>query len=65
MVSQMLTHTAEEWNALIEGAGNVEAVADLRAKEAIVVAYMKNNWGVDMATFQAKVVAAIEAAAQN
>ena len=65
MVSQMLTHSAEEWNALIEGAGNAEAVAALRAKEAIVLSYMKNNWGVDMPQFQTKVVAAIQAAAQD
>lgn len=65
MVSIMLTHTAEEWDAMIEGAGNTEAVEALRKKESIVVSYMKNNWGVDMRRFQQEVMAAITAAARN
>ena len=65
MVSQMLTHSPEEWDALIEGAGNAEGVEHLRSKEAIVISYMKNNWNVDMETFQVDVMEAIEAAARQ
>ena len=45
MVSIMLTNSPEDWNNMIESAGNAAAVEALRKKEAIVVAYMKNNWG--------------------
>ena len=55
----------EDWDNMIESAGNATAVEALRKKEAIVVAYMKNNWGVDMKDFQKEVVAAIEAAVRN
>ena len=54
MVSIMLTNSPEDWDNMIENAGN-----------AIVVAYMKNNWGVNMKDFQKEVVAAIEAAVRN
>lgn len=65
MVSIMLTNSPEDWDNMIESAGNATAVEALRKKEAIVVAYMKNNWGVDMKDFQKEVVAAIEAAVRN
>ena len=48
MVSIMLTNSPEDWDNMIENAGNAAAVEALRKKEAIVVAYMKNNWGVNM-----------------
>ena len=56
MVSIMLTNSPEDWDNMIESAGNATAVEALRKKEAIVVAYMKNNWGVDMKDFQKEVV---------
>ena len=65
MVSIMLTNSPEDWDDMIESAGNATAVEALRKKEAIVVAYMKNNWGVDMKDFQKEVVAANEAAVRN
>ena len=65
MVSIMLTNSPEDWDNMIESAGNATAVEALRKKEAIVVDYMKNNWGVDMKDFQKEVVAAIEAAVRN
>ena len=65
MVSIMLTNSPEDWDNMIENAGNAAAVEALRKKEAIVVAYMKNNWGVNMKDFQNEVVAAIEAAVRN
>ncbi len=65
MVSAMLTHSPEKWNDMIENAGNEAAVQALREKEALVVAYMKDNWNVDMAKFQKEVVAAIDAASRN
>lgn len=65
MVSIMLTNSPEDWDNMIESARNATAVEALRKKEAIVVAYMKNNWGVDMKDFQKEVVAAIEAAVRN
>ena len=65
MVSIMLTNSPEDWDDMIESAGNATAVEALRKKEAIVVAYMKNNWGVDTKDFQKEVVAAIEAAVRN
>ncbi len=65
MVSIMLTNSPEDWDNMIESAGNATAVEALRKKEAIVVAYMKNNWGVDMKDFQKEVVPAIEAAVRN
>ena len=65
MVSIMLTNSPEDWDNMIENAGNAAAVEALRKKEAIVVAYMKNNWGVNMKDFQKEVVAAIEAAVRN
>ena len=57
MVSIMLTNSPEDWDNMIENAGNAAAVEALRKKEAIVVAYMKNNWGVNMKDFQKEVVA--------
>ena len=57
MVSIMLTNSPEDWDNMIESAGNATAVEALRKKEAIVVAYMKD--------FQKEVVAAIEAAVRN
>ena len=65
MVSIMLTNSPEDWDNMIENAGNAAAVEALRKKEAIVVAYMKINWGVNMKDFQNEVVAAIEAAVRN
>ena len=65
MVSIMLTNSPEDWNNMIESAGNAAAVEALRKKEAIVVAYMKNNWGVNMKDIQKEVVAAIKAAVRN
>ena len=65
MVSIMLTNSPEDWDNMIENAGNAAAVEALRKKEAIVVAYMKNNWCVYMKDFQKEVVAAIEAAVRN
>ena len=65
MVSIMLTNSPEDWDNMIENAGNAAAVEALRKKEAIVVAYMKNNWGVNMKDFQKEVVAAIKAAVRN
>lgn len=65
MVSIMLTNSPEDWDNMIENAGNAAAVEALRKKEAIVVAYMKNNLGVNMKDFQKEVVAAIEAAVRN
>ena len=65
MVSIMLTNSPEDWDNMIENAGNAAAVEALRKKEAIVVAYMKNNWGVNMKDFQKEVVAASEAAVRN
>lgn len=65
MVSIMLTNSPEDWDNMIENAGNAAAVEALRKKEAIVVAYMKNNWDVNMKDFQKEVVAAIEAAVRN
>ncbi len=65
MVSIMLTRSPEEWKGMIENAGNAEAVQALRRKEALVTAYMKNNWSVDMAEFQKEVTTAINAAVRD
>ena len=65
MVSIMLTNSPEDWDNMIENAGNAAAVEALRKKEAIVVAYMKNNWGVNMKDFQKEVVDEIEFALRN
>ena len=65
MVSIMLTNSPEDWDNMIENAGNAAAVEALRKKEAIVVAYMKNNWGANMKDLQKELVAATEAAVRN
>jgi substrate import-associated zinc metallohydrolase lipoprotein len=58
MVSIMLTEGKTGYEALVRGNASTTAVAALRAKESIVVSYMKQTWGIDMYTLQNRVQAA-------
>lgn len=60
MVSQLITHKRADWDAMIEGAGNETAVANLREKESIVVGYMQDTWKIDIYSLQDRVMTTID-----
>tara|TARA_R110002049_G_scaffold309051_1_gene516205 strand:- start:1612 stop:2433 length:822 start_codon:yes stop_codon:yes gene_type:complete len=53
MVSEMLTNSKSEFDALVDGVTSDRARAIIRQKEAIVVAYYKNNFDIDIYELQA------------
>ncbi len=55
MLSIMLTEGRLGYEALLASNTNAVSVAAIKAKEAIVVAYMKNVWNVDVYTLQNRV----------
>lgn len=52
MVAEMLTTSPEEWEALLDNFPTEESKNQIRQKEEMMVAYMKNTWGIDMHHFQ-------------
>ncbi|WP_417443485.1 zinc-binding metallopeptidase [Joostella sp.] len=53
MTSVMLTNSKEEYEAIIASIESETAVADLRAKEAIVADYFLKEWAIDIYELQA------------
>jgi hypothetical protein len=60
MISMMLVEGKAGYEAIINNIGSAEARGKLRAKEAIVVNYFKDVWGIDFASLQARTRASIE-----
>ncbi len=52
MVSEMLTNSRTEFDALIEGINDERAIQILRRKEAIVVDYYRTQFGIDIYELQ-------------
>jgi substrate import-associated zinc metallohydrolase lipoprotein len=59
MASIMLTDGKLAYEATLTANTNATAVANIRAKEALVVAYYKQTWGIDFYTLQNRVQAAL------
>ncbi len=55
MVSIMLTEGKSGYEALLKANTSATAVASIRAKEALVVAYFKQTWGIDFYGLQTRV----------
>lgn len=53
MVSEMLTHSKEDFDAMVESIENDESYNIIRQKEAIVVEYYQANFGIDIYELQA------------
>jgi hypothetical protein len=60
MISMMLVEGKAGYEAIVNNIGSAEARAKLRAKEAIVVTYFKDVWGIDFASLQTRTRASIE-----
>lgn len=61
MIAIMLTEGKLAYEALLASNTNAASVAAIRAKEAIVVAYLKSVWNVDIYTLQNRVQAGLNA----
>jgi len=59
MIAIMLTEGKLAYEALLASNTNAASVAAIRAKEAIVVAYMSSVWGVDIYAMQNRVQAGL------
>ncbi|NEM97843.1 zinc-binding metallopeptidase [Pontibacter burrus] len=60
MIAIMLTQGKTDYEAIIAGISNPEAVAALRKKEEIVVTYFKQVWNIDFYKLQARAELALE-----
>ncbi len=60
MVSEMLTNSKEEFDAMVDGIASAEARAIIRQKEALVVDYYKVNFDIDIYELQALTEAATQ-----
>jgi len=60
MVSEMLTNSKEEFDALVESIENEESKAFIREKEAMVAEYYKINFDIDIYELQALTAAATQ-----
>lgn len=52
MVSEMLTHSKADFDAIVDGITNEEAKANIRIKEALVVEYYLETFGIDLYELQ-------------
>ncbi len=52
MVSEMLTNSKEEFDAIVESIESEEAKSQIREKEAMVVEYYKTNFNIDIYELQ-------------
>ena len=52
MVSEMLTHSRADFDAIVESIQNDEAYSIIRFKESIVVEYYRTNFGIDIYELQ-------------
>lgn len=60
MVSEMLTNSKEDFDAMVESIQNEEAKAFIREKEAMVAEYYKTHFDIDIYELQALTAAAIQ-----
>ncbi|XCF07055.1 substrate import-associated zinc metallohydrolase lipoprotein [Tamlana crocina] len=60
MVSEMLTNSKEEFDAMVESIQNEEAKAFIRIKEAMVAEYFQVNFDIDIYELQALTAAATQ-----
>lgn len=61
MISMMLSEGKNGYEAILAGISNAAAVSKLRQKEAIVVNYYKDVWGINFYSLQTRTRASIEA----
>ncbi|OQP65186.1 hypothetical protein A3860_16060 [Niastella vici] len=61
MISMMLSEGRNGYEAIISSISNAAAVSKLRQKEAIVVNYYKDVWGINFYSLQTRTRASIEA----
>ncbi len=52
MVSEMLTHSRADFDAIVESIQSAEAYSIIRFKESIVVEYYRTNFGIDIYELQ-------------
>ncbi|MFL1013626.1 zinc-binding metallopeptidase [Flavisericum labens] len=60
MVSEMLTNSKDEFDAMVESIDNEESKAIIRLKEEMVVKYYKENFDIDIYELQALTAAATQ-----
>ena len=60
MVSEMLTNSKEDFDAIVESISNEESKAFIRQKEAMVVDYYKTNFDIDLYELQVIIDAATQ-----
>ncbi|MEL0652985.1 putative zinc-binding metallopeptidase [Algibacter sp. TI.3.09] len=60
MVSEMLTNSKEDFDAIVESISNEESKAIIREKEAMVVDYYQTNFDIDIYELQAIIDAATQ-----
>ncbi|MFV0565514.1 MAG: substrate import-associated zinc metallohydrolase lipoprotein [Flavobacteriaceae bacterium] len=60
MVSEMLTNSKEEFDAIVESISSEEAKAQIRLKEAMVAEYYKTHFNIDIYELQALTEAATQ-----
>ncbi len=60
MISEMLTNSKEDFDAIVESISDEESKAIIRQKEAMVVDYYKTNFGIDLYELQALTEAATQ-----
>lgn len=61
MISMMLSEGKNGYEAILSGISNAAAVSKLRQKEAIVVNYYKDVWGINFYSLQTRTRASIDA----
>jgi substrate import-associated zinc metallohydrolase lipoprotein len=61
MISMMLTLGKAQYEALLSSIKNPTGVSVLRQKEAIVVNYFKDVWGINFASLQTRTRNSIDA----
>ena len=58
MVSEILTNSKEDYDAIVDGIASEQARAIIRFKESLVVEYYKENFNIDLYELQALTEAA-------
>ncbi len=65
MIATILTHSHEEWEAILAAVEDPVALEALRKKEAIVADYFRMSWGIDIYSFQELVSSEIDRLLSN
>ena len=60
MIATFLTHSNDEWEAILAEIENPEGVKALRSKEVIVADYFMQSWGINLYDFQDLISGEIE-----